>query len=119
MNKNKKVWSVVLLCAEILLAVFLALLIIFGGALMVDGADSVDTKVEALGWLLVLSAILMLLPQLCLFFGALGLALSIANVKISESKAIKGISIGFIVLFSLVLLIGLIIGLCWTIVFIT
>ncbi len=118
MNKTKKIWSVILLCAEILLAVFVGLLILLGGTLIIEGGDNIDSKAEALGWLMALAAILISVPQLCLFFGALGLTLSIISIKISESGIIKGISIGFVALFSVVLLIGFVVGVCFMVAFI-
>lgn len=109
MDRSKKIWSVVLLCALILLTVLIVLLAVGIGELF-GSAETQDSREAAFGWLLVFAAIVYLLPLSLLFFGALGVIISGVNIKIAQSKVIKGISIGFCVLYSLLLLLGVALG---------
>ena len=111
MDRTKKIWSIVLLCAEILLAVALVVLVIFADELVLGGMDASETKAEALGVLLAIAALIYILPLVGMFFGSIGFVLSLVNIKIAHSKVIKGISIGFCVLYSLLLLSGAVLGL--------
>ena len=118
MDRTKKIWSIVLLCAEILLAVLLVVLVIFADELVLGGMAASETKAEALvGVLLVIAALIYILPLVGMFFGAIGFVLSLVNIKIAQSKVIKGISIGFCVLYSLLLLAGVAFGVYFVIQF--
>ena len=110
MDRTKKIWSIALLCAEILLAVSLVVLVFFAKEIVFGGMVTSETKAEALGMLLLLAALAYVLPFVAMFFGAVGFVLSLVNIKIAQSKVIKGVSIGFCVLYSLLLLSGVALG---------
>ena len=110
MDRTKKIWSIVLLCALILLTVLLVVFVFFAKELVFEMVD-LKTKAEALGMLFLLLALTYVLPLMAMFFGAIGSILSLVNIKISQSKVIKVISIGFCVLYSLLFLSSAVIGL--------
>ena len=103
MDRTKKIWSIVLLCAEILLAV---LIVVFTVAIAValGTAKPQESREAALGWILIFAAIVYALPFIVGFWGSIGFVMSAINIKISPSKVIKGFSIGFCVFYSLILL---------------
>lgn len=111
MEKTKKTWSIVLLCSEILLAVLLVLLVIFADEIVGGGMAASETKAEALGVLLAIAALVYILPFVGMFFGAIGFVVSGVCIAIAQNKIIKGISIGFCALYSLLLLSGAALGL--------
>ena len=110
MEKTKKTWSIVLLCAEILLAVLLVLLVIFADEIVGGGMAASETKAEALGILLAIAALVYILPFVGMFFGAIGFVISGVCITIADDKIIRGISIGFAVLYLLLLLSGAALG---------
>ena len=102
MDKRKKIWSIVLLCLQILLVVCMVICTFDVIELFDEGEDLVETS--GIGWLLVMAALALAIPTVYGFLGSIGFVISLANVKIAQSKAMKIVSICFSVLYGLVLL---------------
>ena len=102
MDKRKKIWSIVLLCVQILLVVCMVICTFGVIELFDEGEDLVQTS--GIGWLLVMAALAFVIPIVCGFLGSIGFVISLANVKIAQSKAMKIVSICFSVFYGLVLL---------------
>ena len=75
MDRTKKIWSIVLLCAEILLAV---LIVVFTVAIAValGTAKPQESREAALGWILIFAAIVYALPFIVGFWGSIGFVMS-------------------------------------------
>ena len=110
MDRTKKIWSIVLLCTEILLAVLLVLLVIFADEIVGGGMAASETKAEALGMLLAIAALVYILPLVGMFFGAVGFVISGVCITIADDKIIRGISIGFAALYFLIMISGAALG---------
>jgi len=103
MDKRKKIWSIVLLCLQI----FLVVCMVFAALWLMDLADlssELESKGAGLGWLFVMAALAFAIPAVYGFLGSIGFVISLANVKIAQSKAMKIVSICFSVFYGLVLL---------------
>lgn len=102
MDKTKKIWSIVLLCLQILLVVCMVIFTFCVIGLFDEGEALVKTS--GIGWLLVMAAIIYAIPMVCGFLGSIGFVISLANVKIAQSKAMKIVSICFSIFYGIVLL---------------
>ena len=111
MDRSKKIWSVVLLCALILLTVLIVAVTFFADDFISGTMQSQDTRMGAFVMFLLIAMLLAsFLPIVMMFFGTIGVIISGVNIKIAQSKVIKGISIGFCALYSLLLLLGVALG---------
>lgn len=110
MSKAKKIWSVVLLCALILIAVCMVAFVLGIGKIF--DAEPESSIAGAISVLLVVAAFVFALPMLCGSLAAVGIIIAIVNIKISQSRIIKGISIGFAALYGLILVCSFAWGAC-------
>ena len=102
MDKTKKIWSIILLCLQILLVACMVL-VTWSMLDFFDRGSELDGT-AGIAWLLVVAALVFAIPTVFGFFGSAGLIVSIINIKIAQSKIIKVISICFSVFYGIILL---------------
>ncbi len=116
MSRTKKIWSVILLCVLVFIAV--CMVAFFLGIGEIFDIDTEQKKAAGIGIILVAFAAMVATPMICGFLASVGFVIAIVNVKISEYKVVKGISIGFAVLYGIILLCAFAMGVYIAIMFV-
>lgn len=116
MSRTKKIWPVILLCVLIFIAVCMVAFLLGIGEIF--DIDTEQNKAAALGIILFAFAAMVATPMICGFLASVGFVIAIVNVKISEYKVVKGISIGFAVLYGIILLCAFAMGVYIAIMFV-